>query len=156
MRHAIIATALTACLLGTAPLPSTAAETFGGAQHCRAGADDADLREFREEVAYVLRAFPTTYYVNVCVYRESQAFAGGSPGSLIATLDAENVQGLPTQPHPQHWQTACAAVDDDPCVRTHQVRAFLPGTHLESVRLPADPGNSMARVVAIVRDVEPL
>lgn len=63
------------------------------------------------------RAFPTTRLTSVCVYRESRAFPGGPAVSLVATSDAENVQGLPTQPHPQPTQATCAATGDAPCIR---------------------------------------
>lgn len=146
----------TACCLGLAAASAPAAEknlAASGARYCKGPTNDLQLIEFREEVNYALRAFPSAYYINVCVYRESEAFEGGSPGSLVATLDAENVQGLPSQPHPSPSDVQCAQTGDVPCIRARQVQAFVPQTHPESVRLPADPLNPMARIVAIVRDV---
>jgi hypothetical protein len=114
--------------------------------------NDPALQQFREEVAYVLmRGFPSTYYANVCVYRESAAFPGGA-SSLVATLDAENEQGLPTQPHPSPTSVTCAATGDIPCKRVRQVQLYLPGTHVEAVRLPSAPTDNSRRVVAIVVD----
>jgi hypothetical protein len=122
--------------------------------YCTSGSDDAELMAFRKQLARALRAFPTTYSINVCAYRESQAFVGGSAGSLVATLDAENSQNLATQPHPASTSVQCAASGDLPCVRTRQVQLLMPGTHPEAVRQPSDPANPMARVVAIVRDAD--
>lgn len=78
---------------------------------------DLDVSAFKKQIALALRAFPTAYMTNVCVYRESKAFIGGSSGSLVATLDAENVRGLPTLPHPTPESIACAPTNDIPCVR---------------------------------------
>jgi hypothetical protein len=126
---------------------------WSDAPYCTGQPNDQTLNEFREEVSYVLkRGFPSNYRVNVCVYRESDAFPGGSPGSLIATLDAENLQGLPTQPHTWSGDVACDLTNDAPCIRTRQVQLYLPGTHPEAVRLPSDPADNAKRIVAIVRD----
>lgn len=122
--------------------------------YCRSDTtQDTLLQKFREEMAYALmRRFPSTYFVSVCVYRESGAFSGGS-SSMIVTLDAENEQGLPTQPHPSPTSVTCTLIGDIPCKRVRQVQLSLPGTHTEAVRLPSAPTDNSKRVVAIVMDV---
>lgn len=110
------------------------------------------LRQFREEVTYVLmRGFPSTYYANVCVYRESAAFPGGSL-SIVATLGAENEEELSSQPHPSSTSVTCALTDDVLCKRVRQVQLYLLGAHAEAVRLPSAPTDNNKRVVAIVMD----
>ncbi len=152
-------TTFAACLLLAASPLALASKSevsvlpWSDAPYCKGQPNDATLNEFREEVAYVIkRGFPSHYGINVCVYRESDAFPGGSPGSLIATLDAENLQGLPTQPHTWSGDVACDLTNDAPCIRTRQVQLYLPGTHPEAVRLPSDPADNAKRIVAIVRD----
>lgn len=127
---------------------------WSDAPYCQAqDSSDVALTEFRQEVAYILkRAFPSNYMTNVCVYRESMAFPGGAPGSLVATLDAENLQGLPTQPHTWSGDVACALTGDVPCVRVRQVQLYLPQTHVEAVRLPSAHDDNSKRIVAITRD----
>jgi hypothetical protein len=136
---------------------STSVDAPGAPGYCLTGisnTSDAELVAFGKSVSRALRAFPSSYGINVCVYRESQAFVGGSQGSLVATLDAENHQNLLTQPHPLSTDVQCAPSGDIPCTRARKVQLMVPGTHPESVRLPSDPTNPMARVVAIVRDAD--
>jgi hypothetical protein len=143
--------ALFACFHAGAQAPAPI--DWADPAYCRSDTtNDPALQQFREEVAYVLmRGFPSTYYANVCVYRESAAFQGGA-SSIVATLDAENEQGLPSQPHPSPTSVTCAATGDVPCKRVRQVQLYLPGTHVEAVRLPSAPNDNSRRVVAIVVD----
>ncbi len=92
---------------------------------------DSALNVFRRDLNRALMALPSTYSANVRSYRESTAFPGGSPTTLVATLTAP---------------------EDDVVSATKKVNdviKYMPGVHIDMVRWPAD--NSV-RVPGICRD----